>query len=164
MTTTRRTARPAITFLLLTVCAAMAVAQSALSRQSKTARSQILGALTAEFQKRNPKIGHVELFDVRPLFLSPINYPERPNHYLVIARGVRTDKYFEGNFSDELLGIFVFDDSLCSIKRVIDLIPTERWGDWIIKVVRIWKDSVTVQGEDLERGETGFVRRYYLLK
>jgi hypothetical protein len=138
------------------------VSQLAMSQQSKTARSQILGALTAEFQKRNPIIGHVELFDVRPFFINPIHYPEKPNHYLVIARGVRSDKHFEGNFSDELLGIFIFDDSLYSIKRVVDLVPTQRWGDWILKVVRIWKDSVTVRGEDLERGETDFLRRYYL--
>jgi hypothetical protein len=147
---------------IVSVCASLTFTQPALSQPSKTSSSQVLAALTREFQKRNPRIVHTELFDVRPFFLNPIDYPEKPNHYLIIARGVRADRQFQGDFSDELIGIFVLDDSLCSVKRVIDLIPTQRWGDWIVKVVSIWKDSVTVRGEDLERGETDFVRRYYL--
>jgi hypothetical protein len=164
MGTTQLTLRAGIIVLIMSVCAPSTFAQATRSQQSKTGTSQIFAALTRAFQTKNPIIGHVELFDIQPLFLDPIIYPERPNHYLVIARGVRPDLNFRNKFDDELLGIFIFDDSLYSVKRVIDLIPSQRWGDWIIKVVRIWKDSVTVRGEDLERGETDFVRRYYLLK
>ena len=164
MPSSRPTISPTILFVMISVCTSLIFAQTTRSQQSKPARSQLLATLKAEFQKRNPKIAHVELFDIRPLLLNPINYPEKPNHFLVIARGIRADKDFKGSFDDELLGIFLLDDSLYSVKRAIDFIPTQRWGDWIVKVVRIWKDSVTVRGEDFERGETNFVRRYYLLK
>jgi len=132
---------------------------------SAKANSQILGALKAEFQKQNPAIGRVELFDVKALFLNPINYPEKPNHYLVVARGVRSDRTYQGKWGDELIGLFLLDDSLCAVKRTVALLPTQHWGDFIVKILKIWKDSVTVRGFDLQSGDTtSFVKKYYLLK
>lgn len=127
--------------------------------------SQILSVLRTEFQKRNPIIGRVELFDVRPLQLNPINYPEKPNHYLVVARGIRSDLTYKGSWEDELMGLFLFDDSLRTIKHTVAYIPTQHWGDFIVKIVNIRKDSVTVRGYDLQSGDTtNFVNRYSLIK
>ncbi len=154
--------RKALRLFLVWASISSALSTAAVSQQSNGGTSQLLSVLAKEFQKRNPNIARVEIFDIRPLLLNPIHYPEKPNHYLVIARGIRADMSFQGNFSDELLGVFLLDDSLFSVKRALDFVPTQRWGDFILKVVKIWDDTVTVRGEDLERGETGFVRRYYL--
>ena len=154
-------------FLILLVAGVIGgsdIAVASDTTRSEGRQSQILAALRAEFQKHNPKIGHVELFDVRPLMLNPINYPEKPNHFLVVARGVRPDMTFKGSFEDELLGLFLFNDSLSAVEHTIALIPTQSWGDFVVKVTRVWKDSVTVQGVDLENGPTDFTRRYPVLK
>ena len=82
-----------------------------------------------------------------------------------MARGVRSDATFHDNWEDELIGLFLFDDSLYSVKRAVAFLPTQHWGDFIVKIVKIREDSVTVQGFVLQTGDTtGFVKRYYLLK
>jgi hypothetical protein len=152
-------------FLAATIFSTIACPQERSDKGLQGAKAQIISELKTEFQKQNPIIAHVELFDVRPLLLNPIDYPEKPNHYLVVARGVRSDRTFHGKWDDELIGVFLFDDSLYAVERALAIIPTEHWGDFILKVVKIWKDSVTVQGFDSVSGDTtSFVRRYYLLK
>ena len=148
----------------LTLFYSTVFAQKNQSDDSVNGNSQILSVLKAEFQKRNPSIDHVELFDVRPLFLGTIDVPERPNHYLVNARGWTKNWNSKVDWKEnELFGLFLLDDSLFEVKYVVAFIPTQRLGDFSVKIVKIWKDSVTVRGvERLE--ETDFVKRYYLLK
>ena len=156
--------RTTFIFLTIAIVSSTSFTKEGDSTKAEGRNSQIFEVLKRGFQKRNPNIGHIELFDIRPLLLNPINYPEKPNHYLVVARGVRPDKRFQGNWDDELIGLFLFDDSLTTIERTVAFVPTQRWGDFVVKITRVWKDSVTIQGFDLENGPSSFSRRYYLLK
>jgi len=115
--------------------------------------SQLLNVLKAEFQKRNPT-DRVELYDIRPLQLDPIVHnPERPNHFLILAAG------------GGLFGLFILDDSLFAIKRTVAFIsPPPMSKAFVVKIEKIWKDSVTVRGFDVQLDEVSFVQRYHLLK
>ncbi len=144
-------------------CHLACVAQESSQNKPVTRQSQILGVLKIEFQKRNPVISHIEVFDVRSLFLSPIIHPDRPNHYLVVAKGVRSDLRFQGSFEDELLGLFVLDDSLFAVKRTVALIPSQHWGDFFLRIEKVWNDSVLVRGVDLRGGDTNFLKKFSLL-
>ena len=126
--------------------------------------SQVLKVLLSKFREHNPKIGFVELYDIRPLFLNPINFWPKPNHYLVLARGVRPDFKFEGSFEDELFGLFVVNNSLSTVDRTVEIIPSQRWCDYMIKIVKVWKDSVTIHGEGIAYGDQKMDKRFYLLK
>jgi hypothetical protein len=127
-------------------------------------KSQILNILLSRFQDRNPKIGFVELYDIRPLFLNP-PYPwPKTNRYLVLARGVRSDFNFEGTWEDELFGLFVFDNSLSSITRTVAIIPSKRWCDYMVRIVEVSKDSVTVHGNGMTYDDQEFDARFHLHK
>lgn len=134
--------------------------------KSPTARtgSQVLKALRSAFRERNSTIGYVELLDVRPLYLEPLPSPPTPSRYLILARGIRPDLRFSGNFEQELFGLFLFDDSLTTITRTVAMIPTRRWADYAVKIVKVWKDSVAVHGEGMAYGDQQFDGRYSLLK
>ena len=115
--------------------------------------SQVLSTLRTEFQRKNKLISYVEITDIRPAFTYPITDIFRPNRYLVMARGIRRDQQFQGNFEDELFGIFLLDDSLFHILRTVDIIPTQRWGDYAVRVVKITKDTLTIHGEGTSYGD-----------
>jgi len=127
-------------------------------------KSQILNILLSHFRDRNPKIGLVELYDIRPLFLNP-KYPwPKTNRYLILARGIRSDLNFEGSWEDELFGLFIFDNSLSSVKHTVAIIPTKRWADYMVRIVKVTKDSVTVHGEGMTYADEEFDARFYLPK
>ena len=127
-------------------------------------KSQILNILLSQFRDRNPKIGFVELYDIRALFLNP-GYPwPKTNRYLVLARGIRSDFNFAGTWEDELFGLFVFDNSLSSVTHTVAIIPSKRWGDYMVRIVEISKDSVTVHGNGMTYDDQEFDARFYLLK
>jgi hypothetical protein len=63
---------------------------------------------------------------------------------------------------DELFGIFLLDDSLFSVLRTIDILPSQRWDDFAIRIVKIWKDTLTIHGEGVMYGDGPFDKRYFL--
>lgn len=115
--------------------------------------SQLLSVLRGEFNKHNPT-DVVVIFDIRPLQLNPVvNDPERPNHFLILAAG------------GGLFGLFILDDSLFTIRRTVAFIsPPPVSKSFVVKIEKIWKDSVTVRGFDVQLDQLSFVKRYYLLK
>ena len=100
------------------------------SPPSRSDNCSILAKLEAEFQKRNPNIALVRIVDMRPTLT------EVPK-YLVLGWGIRADRTFRGNFEDELFGLFLVDESLSSVEKVMDFIPTPRWHDTEMRITRV---------------------------
>ena len=145
--------------LLLTACLLLAsggvsltVAQTQPSAQGADGCS-LVADLTAEFQKRNPRIAHVRVVDVRPSTFGP-------EKYLVVGWGIRADHDFKGDFSDELFGVFLADGSLRRVERVLDLIPTPRWNDTEMRITRVDADYVAVEAKGATYGDGGLKRKY----
>lgn len=116
----------------------------------------ILVNLKAEFQRRNPKIAHVKIVDVRPGMF------ERPK-YLVLGRGIRADLHFKDSFEDELFGLFVVDESLSTVEKVLDFIPTPRWNDTEMRITKLDASKAVLDA----KGETyrnTLLRRTYDLR
>jgi len=154
--------RHSVTILLMCLsCAGITHSFSQTDTLRRTRSSQILSTLRGQFQKHNTKISTVEIDEIRTLDAGPFSTTNRVR-FLVVARGVRSDERFEGSFEDELFGIFLLDDSLFSILRTIDIIPTQRWGDYAVKIVRYRKDTLTIHGEGVGYGDQQIDKRYYL--
>lgn len=143
-----------ITLLMVSLFSSMGLAQEENGRTSHKETSQLLNVLRIEFKTQNPLTDDVVLFDIRSLQLDPIiNDPERPNHFLILAAG------------GGLFGLFILDDSLFAIRRTVAFIPPPPVSkSFVVKIVRIWRDSVTVRGFDVQLDQVSFVKRYYLLK
>jgi hypothetical protein len=115
----------------------------------------ILVNLKAEFRRRNPQIAHVKIVDVRPAMF------EKPK-YLVLGWGIRADRHFKGSFEDELFGLFIVDESLSAVEKVIDFIPTPRWHDTEMRIKKL-DASVAVLEAKAETYGYGLLRRTYNL-
>jgi hypothetical protein len=79
-----------------------------------------------------------------------------------VGHGVRGDRNFQGDWEDELIGVFYADDSLTRITRVVDIFPTHAWLDLDVGFERPYYpiDSIRVIGMGATHGEFG-VRRAY---
>ena len=145
-----------IILLILFLFSSMTFAQEDHGGNSDKRNSQLLSVLRTEFRTQNPAINGIEIFDIRPLQLDPIiNNPERPNHFLILASG-------DGQF-----GLFLCDDSLFAVERTIALIsppPVSSSSSFVVKIEKIWKDSVTVRGFDTQLDQISFSKRYRLLR
>lgn len=115
----------------------------------------ILSSLKVEFQKRNPNIAHVKIVDVRP---TVFGMPK----YLVLGRGIRADYTFRGDFADELFGLFLVDESLSSVEKVLDFIPTPRWNDTEMRLTRVDADKAVLEAKGETYGARSLRREYNL--
>lgn len=102
----------------------------------------ILQSLEAEFRRRNPKATRIKVVDVRPTYFE--------NKYLVLGHAIRPDVRFEGNFEDELFGLFVADPSLARVERTLEILPTPRWFDTEVRIVSHTADFALIEA----KGET----------
>ena len=125
------------------------------SSPSASGDCSILAKLEAEFQRRNPNIAHVRIVDVRPTLT------EVPK-YLVLGWGIRADRTFRGNFEDELFGLFLVDESLLNVEKVMDFIPTPRWYDTEVRITRVDADKAVLEGRGETYGGRLFRREYDL--
>ena len=113
----------------------------------------LLNVLKIEFNKQDSSIDHLELFDIRRLYLEPILDPERPNHFLILARG------------GWLWGLFITNDSLSAVTHVVAIMKEPGIAkQFFFTIEKIRKDSVTVRGFDTQLDDLDFRERYYLLK
>jgi hypothetical protein len=117
----------------------------------------ILAKLEAEFRKRNPNIAHVRIVDMRPTLT------ETPQ-YLVLGRGIRADRSFRGNFEDELFGLFLVDESLSDVEKVMDFIPTPRWHDTEMRIARVDASKAVLEATGGTYGGRLLRREYDLSK
>lgn len=117
----------------------------------------ILSKLNAEFRKRNPNIAHVRIVDVRPTLT------EVPK-YLVLGWGIRADRTFRGNFEDELFGLFLVDESLSEVEKVMDFIPTPRWLDAEMRIRRLNASEAVLEATGETYGGSLLRRKYDMSK
>ena len=54
---------------------------------------------------------------------------------------------FEGNFADELFGLFLVDSTLSRVEKTIDLIPTPRWLDAEVRIAKLDADYVVLEAK-----------------
>jgi hypothetical protein len=113
---------------------------------------QLLKVLRVPFQKKNPKLSQVGVLDLKAWdFVGP---------RLILGWAIVRDHQFRGDFNDEMFGVFVVDETLTRIERVVNIFPTERWFDYEVRFGRFTADSVEVVG----RGATysdGPMRQWY---
>jgi hypothetical protein len=132
--------------------------QSSSEATSDTKQSEpvsTLDVLKTALQERNRKIETVRLIDAK------IPYPGAPRH-VVVAWGIRKDFKFEGQFDDELFGLFVMDGSLTKIEQTLDIFATPRWFDYEVRIESSTIDEVTIAGKGGTYGDAVMRRRYKL--
>lgn len=113
---------------------------------------QLLVLLRGAFQTKNPKLAQVGILDLRAWdFFGP---------RIVIGWAIVGDHVFRGDFNDEMFGVFVVNDSLSRIERVLDTFPTDRWLDYEVRFGKLTADSVEVFGKGATYGD-GPIRRAY---
>ena len=115
--------------------------------------TSILATFKAEFQKKNPKIEDISIIDVAQEYIGA-------PRYFVLARGIRKDKKFEGDFSDELFGLFVVDEKFLNILGTIAVIPTKRWNDHQMKIQKPIRDGIIITGQGTSYGDQPFSQKY----
>jgi hypothetical protein len=121
------------------------------SRQSEP--SSVISVLRSAFQQRNPKIETVRLLDVQLPY-------KGASHHVVVAWGIRKDLRFQGQFNDELFGFFLMDETLTKIERTLDIITTQRWHDYQVKIKSSTIDAVTIVGKGTTYGDAQIRRTY----
>ena len=114
----------------------------------------LLELLAAEFRRRNPRIGRADAFEMRAWQES----------HVVLARGLRADATFAGDFDDELLGVFLLDQSLCRVTRVLDVFPTPRWNDYSLRLARLTDERLVVRCQGRTYGDRPQTKSYELAR
>jgi hypothetical protein len=126
--------------------------QRTTSDATLTCEDRLLANLRAAFQRENPKLTQVGVLDLKAWdFVGP---------RVVLGWAIVPDHVFRGDFKDEMFGVFVVNDSLSRVERVVDTFATPRWLDYEVRFGRLTGDSVEVLG----RGATysdGPMRRWY---
>jgi hypothetical protein len=114
---------------------------------SSPSQNPLLEILKFELQRQNPRIHHVAVVELRPF-----PFPE-PRTYLMIGWGIRQDRSFGGDFSDELFGFFVLDASLSRIIKVLKIVSTPRWLDYRFRFQEVTADTIIVSGKGSTYGD-----------
>jgi hypothetical protein len=109
--------------------------------------------LLVEFQKRNPAITRTYVTELRGL---------SGKQSVVLAWGT-TGRDFDGSFEDELHGVFLVDANLTRVERVIDVVPTPRWGDYRFWIEAITGVEVIVRGQGGTYGDHPLRRAYVIV-
>jgi len=113
---------------------------------------RLLASLRTVFQEKNPKLAQVGVLDLKAWdFVGP---------RLVLGWAIVRDHTFRGDFNDEMFGVFVVNDSLTRVERVVDTFPTGRWFDEEVRFGKFTGDSVEVLRKGATYGD-GPSRRVY---
>ena len=118
----------------------------------RSQENRLIGAVRDSFQRRNPRLAQVGILDLEAWdFVGP---------RIVLGWAIVGDHVFRGDFNDEMFGVFVVNDSLTTVERVIDAFPTERWFDYEVRFGRLTADSVEVLGRGATYGDDPTRRAY----
>jgi hypothetical protein len=85
-----------------------------------------------------------------------------PSGYVVLGWGTSRN-HIPGNFEDWLFGFFIADSDLVRISRVMDIVPTPRWGDYDFRIEQLSESAVVVAGKGATYGD-GPLRLTYPLE
>lgn len=121
------------------------VAVSSEAKGSTSTENQLLTSLRVAFRNENPKLAQVGVLDLKAWdTLGP---------RIVLGWAIVPDHVFRGNFSDEMFGVFVVNDSLNRIERVLGTFPTRSWRDYEVRFGKLTADSIEVLGESDTYGD-----------
>jgi hypothetical protein len=125
--------------------------------ESQTAgQGSIVDAIRSVFQSRNAKVELVTLLD-----LAPLVRPEEAG-YVVLARGIRRERQYQGSLEDELFGVFIVDSSFRAVTTTLDILPTKRWNDYSLEFESVSSATVVVVGQGATYGDERLRRTYRL--
>jgi hypothetical protein len=158
--------RTLLRMLMLTVLAASTSCSSEQPKHSSTKNAPIpteatgktstmdclIPALRSAFQTKNPKLSQVGVLDLKAWdFVGP---------RLILGWAIVEDRVFRGDFNDEMFGVFVVDESLSRVERVVDTFSTRSWFDYEVRFGRFTADSVEVLGRGSTHGDDPTLRVY----
>lgn len=121
--------------------------------ESGPSAGPLFEAVAEALREHNPRVGRFAILDIATL-------APGGGRYALIGYGVRSDHVFEGDFNDELFGIFIADSSRTRITRTLEILPTPRWLDYEFLIERLTGDSVIISGRGATYGG-GPMRRSY---
>ncbi|MFN7915710.1 MAG: hypothetical protein U0Q55_10260 [Vicinamibacterales bacterium] len=126
------------------------------SPQSQPA-NQLERLLQQAFTAKNPKVTRAKVLELRSIGMAA-------GPYILLGWGIRADENFVGNFEDELFGVFVLDNNLTRIERVLEIFPTCRWADCIVSIESVsWDGTQVVVAGHGSYGDGPF-RKHYSVK
>ncbi|HET9253043.1 MAG TPA: hypothetical protein VFP58_13095 [Candidatus Eisenbacteria bacterium] len=151
---------------LLVMVAILALASPACARQKEgtqaaksdhaatrtASENEMMNTIGLVFRQKNPRLSQIGVLELRSWdFLGP---------RVVVGWGIVSDRVFRGDFRDEMFGVFVLDESLTRVERVLDVFPTPRWFDYQLQITRLTGDSVYVAGAGATYGDDPMLRAY----
>ena len=113
---------------------------------------ELLAAIGASFRAKTPRLRKVRVLDLR----AGDFFGQR----LVLGWGIVEDLTFRGDFNDEMFGVFVVDETLTRVDRVVDMFRTPRWFDFELRFGRVTADSVEIVGRGATYGDESLRRAY----
>ena len=128
--------------------------------QLRGSSSQLIQTIRKAFVHYNINIQHINILEIRTIKDDDLY----TRGFLVLASGVRADYEYNGSIQDELFSLFQFDDSLYSIVKTFEFIPTPRWRDYNMWIDRVTRDSVYISGAGASYGDQPFTKGYQYLK
>jgi hypothetical protein len=120
--------------------------------------SQIYSTLISRFRNERPGNIRVELDDIGAYQADPIVSFTKANRFIVLARCFFYDT--SSHSVSDLLGVFIFDDSLTTILRTIDMISGAH--EHAYKITKVWKDTLTIRGEGFGHDWPTIEKKYKL--
>jgi hypothetical protein len=124
------------------------------NHSARRQQAALLSDIGKRFRKSNPKVDEITLVDIAKKHVDA-------DVYVVLARGIRADKLFEGSFSDELFGLFLVDRSFTGVITVLDILPTKRWNDYTMRIeYEPVADVIVLIGEGETYGDSKFRKEY----
>ena len=131
------------------------IAASATKAQMPEAENPLVRELREVLRKENPAIGQVAILELRAVSMD--------GPYVMIGWGIRADRRFEGDFRDELFGVFLVNSTLTRLERTFEIIATPRWLDYSLRIEDITAERVTVVGRGLTYGDS-VIKRIYMIR
>jgi hypothetical protein len=125
--------------------------------QGSTQANRLVDLLQFAFKARNPLVTKARVLELRSLGMGA-------GPYVLLGWGIRPDMRFEGRFEDELFGVFIVDSDLGRIERTLDIIPTQRWADYVVSFEKVTRSEVVVVGAGASYGDQKLRRVYDLSK
>lgn len=110
--------------------------------------SPVISAIREAFQKKTPSVETVYVLDSR----------EWHGSRWVLARGIRKDQSFQGNFDEELFGVFLFKGS--TLIETLDLFRTERWNDYRVSITTLTDTALRLKGAGDMYGDSPMHKTY----
>ena len=113
----------------------------------------LIQTLQQAFQTKNPRLQRVNILERR-------SFSVPGSGSLVLARAIRADESFSGDFNDELFCVFKTSPDDRSVEAVIHCLPTPRWNDYTLRFELIDHDSIVLMGTDGYGGQGTQVVRW----